>query len=317
METIFLPEQLQFCEPCAEDLQPATLKGAGRCISTYFDHDFGLDIIDDYTVAKPRTIHVGGDDWYILSLRVSGHTHERVDKRLYSLGAYTCSMVHYVKHVQYELTISSDVPLTDICVIFRSSVLARKLGCPLQEIKELLHPEHKSDSDPWFNLRSLTPAMERVIADLLTINTKTPTYRLIAEAKTLELLALYIAELQAEMASVNRDTARCREGLNKVKCYLEEHYREDPDLNRLASMVGFNRRKLTEQFKATFGKTVREYNQELRMEKAKALLQHSDTTVTRIADGVGYDHQSNFAKAFRQKVGMTPRAYRAQRQSNP
>lgn len=52
------------------------------------------------------------------------------------------------------------------------------------------------------------------------------------------------------------------------------------------------------------------YLANLRMMEAERLLIESDAAMTHIAESVGYDNPSNFARAFKQFTGMSPREYR-------
>ena len=52
------------------------------------------------------------------------------------------------------------------------------------------------------------------------------------------------------------------------------------------------------------------YINDLRIEKAKPLLLHSDSSVTEIALEVGFNNTSYFIKKFRQATGMSPHKFR-------
>jgi AraC-like DNA-binding protein len=52
---------------------------------------------------------------------------------------------------------------------------------------------------------------------------------------------------------------------------------------------------------------------ERRVREAQLLLLEASLTIAQVAERVGYEHQSSFAAAFRERVGMTPRDYRQHR----
>ena len=56
--------------------------------------------------------------------------------------------------------------------------------------------------------------------------------------------------------------------------------------------------------------TPMKYLANLRMIEAERLLIEGEATITFIAESVGYDNPSNFARAFKQFTGMSPREYR-------
>lgn len=63
--------------------------------------------------------------------------------------------------------------------------------------------------------------------------------------------------------------------------------------------------KLSSLFKQIYGMTLFDYIQELRVKKAKELLQ-DEMTVKCVAQTVGYKRHSSFTEMFKQKTGITP-----------
>ncbi len=101
--------------------------------------------------------------------------------------------------------------------------------------------------------------------------------------------------------------------LSRARAILEERDGDSPSIVKLSSMVGLNRRKLTEGFKAVYGDTVAGYALELRMRKGYQLLKESPLPVHEIAVECGYEHPSNFTIAFRRRFGRSPSEIRAQK----
>jgi AraC-like DNA-binding protein len=63
---------------------------------------------------------------------------------------------------------------------------------------------------------------------------------------------------------------------------------------------------LKKGFKALVGKTIHEYQQELRISRAKVLLQHEGQSVTDVANILGYSSISHFSTAFKRVTGLKP-----------
>ena len=59
-------------------------------------------------------------------------------------------------------------------------------------------------------------------------------------------------------------------------------------------------------FKQLFGQTIFDYTQNLRMDKAKELLEKTERSITEIAFDVGYEYSSNFTTAFKRRFSITP-----------
>ena len=63
---------------------------------------------------------------------------------------------------------------------------------------------------------------------------------------------------------------------------------------------------LKKGFKTVTGKTIHEYHQELRISKAKELLQQQGQSVTDVANTLGYSSISHFSTAFKRVTGLKP-----------
>ena len=121
-----------------------------------------------------------------------------------------------------------------------------------------------------------------------------------------------IKPIEAEYTTSDVPFSEVRK-LSRARTILEEHDGDSPSIAKLSAMVGLNRRKLTEGFKAVYGDTVAGYALELRMRKGYQLLKESPLPVHEIAEECGYEHPSNFTIAFRRRFGCSPSEIRAQK----
>ncbi len=99
--------------------------------------------------------------------------------------------------------------------------------------------------------------------------------------------------------------------LERIKAYIKDHLHETISPAALASMAGLSVSHLRKLFKASVGMTLHRYIIYQRIKKAGKLLASTDMLITDIAFEVGYQEVSNFIKAFRKEMGVTPKRYRA------
>ena len=78
----------------------------------------------------------------------------------------------------------------------------------------------------------------------------------------------------------------------------------------LARHAGLESRTFLRRFVAATGMKPSEYQQRLRMTRARELLEFSRTSVDQIAAAVGYDDVGGFRRVFRKIIGLTPSDYR-------
>jgi len=98
--------------------------------------------------------------------------------------------------------------------------------------------------------------------------------------------------------------------VNAVKQLILDNLGDLPNLSEIARSVGTYREKLTLMFREQTGMTVFAFIREARIARGVELLQQTDIDVQDIALLIGFHNAGNFATAFRERMGMTPSAYR-------
>lgn len=97
--------------------------------------------------------------------------------------------------------------------------------------------------------------------------------------------------------------------VNEAIEYIENNLSADLKLENVAKQVLVSPIHFHNCFKAATGKTLHEYVEEKRINKAIHLLLNTDMTLTEIAYFCGFSSQSYFSYAFKRKMNTTPRKY--------
>lgn len=98
--------------------------------------------------------------------------------------------------------------------------------------------------------------------------------------------------------------------IKRVLDYMNQHYPETISARELALMSNFSEYYFMKLFRQYTGKTLIGYLNDLRLEKAKALLIHTDKPITEIATKVGFNNTSYFIKKFQLTSGASPGTFR-------
>jgi AraC-like DNA-binding protein len=98
--------------------------------------------------------------------------------------------------------------------------------------------------------------------------------------------------------------------LRRVRDRMDREYARPLDVESLARGVHMSAGHLSRQFKLAYGESPYAYLMTRRIERAKALLDRGDLSVTDVCFQVGCTSLGTFSTRFTELVGMSPSAYR-------
>ncbi len=97
-----------------------------------------------------------------------------------------------------------------------------------------------------------------------------------------------------------------REKVMEARRVIEQNLDQPLTIKELSRRVAMNECYLKKGFKALVGKTLHEYQQELRIGKAREMLKQPGFSVSDVANSLGYSSISHFSTAFKKATGMKP-----------
>lgn len=104
--------------------------------------------------------------------------------------------------------------------------------------------------------------------------------------------------------------------VQKVKQYINDHYKEPLRLEELAHLVGMTPTSFSRFFKLRTGKPLSDYVLDIRLGFAARLLVDSVRNVSEICFECGFNNLSNFNRVFKSRRGVTPKEFRAMYKKN-
>lgn len=135
-------------------------------------------------------------------------------------------------------------------------------------------------------------------------------YSILAAMDTLDELEEYLREMFREIIqNLERSTGEMNHG-ERVIQYLKDNYREEIVLKDMSNEFGISYSYMRKIVYELTGKSMIDYLNQLRIEKAKELLLDTDLTIKQIAEEVGYYNVQSFNRFFRKYEGMPPSSYK-------
>lgn len=92
--------------------------------------------------------------------------------------------------------------------------------------------------------------------------------------------------------------------------YIRSHFLGELSIDGLSEQFGYNKSYLCRLFKAKVGKTIKSYQNELRICYACQILSETCTPIKNISSQVGFESEKYFMRMFKQYMNTTPTAYR-------
>lgn len=94
--------------------------------------------------------------------------------------------------------------------------------------------------------------------------------------------------------------------VRKVMLLIEQRLDVSTPIEKLCETLGIGRRQLERRFRRDVGLSPAGYRQNLRMERARWLLQNTDLEVTEVGLECGFHDSTHFSRMVRQSLGFSP-----------
>ncbi len=156
-----------------------------------------------------------------------------------------------------------------------------------------------------------------LITELITELQTKDTFYTDSASIMLQNILLYVAKNSIRTLNINTPTAitnsyeiRVPSDVSKIVTYLNEHYTEPIEINKIAQQLQLSHCRFIQLFKKFESVTPKQYIINLRIKKARDFLENSALSIEEIAIKVGYPNPLYFSRIFKKCTGLSPTAYR-------
>lgn len=111
----------------------------------------------------------------------------------------------------------------------------------------------------------------------------------------------------------SRENPKHSEPIRRCCDYIEMNLDRNIRAQELADLVGYSVTYFTRRFREETGFGISDYVKAARIERARILLETSDSSVQEISDKLGFTTRNYFTRCFREVTGKTPIEYRNSR----
>ncbi|MUL84324.1 helix-turn-helix transcriptional regulator [Mycobacterium sp. CBMA247] len=192
----------------------------------------------------------------------------------------------------------------------RSAALARDTAC---EFAQLTLPPAMIGTTTLLPVAGRRdPLLHLLIERIASTAARTDVVARLLRESLADGLRLHILDIYGEQSPAPQPAGRVldRVAQQRLVDFLREALDDEIDLPTLAGLVGMKVDAFRRAFARTFNTTPYQYVLDMRIEKSKSLLTTTTLPMTEISVAVGFSSPSHFATTFKQRVGVTPTAYR-------
>ena len=165
-------------------------------------------------------------------------------------------------------------------------------------------------SSSFLYFESMNPETQLILKNIATVNMNDQLSYFFVQIKVQELLYHLVSKLLKRenvfQKSINNADA---EKLLVARSMILADISEPPLIHTLATTIGMSETKLKQLFKQTFGDTIYNYYQKVRMEEAAFLLKQAGYSVSEVGYQLGFSNLSHFSRLFQKYYGITPKRY--------
>ena len=129
----------------------------------------------------------------------------------------------------------------------------------------------------------------------------------------------HIVQILTDLCQKNHESDAQKDVCSQARKYIQMHFDQSQlSLESIAEHIGCSSGYLSRAFKQKYGISIITHIAEVRIGKAKLLLETTDESIADIAARTGYLSSNTFVKSFKKIEGTTPTAYRSlKRSQNP
>ena len=159
--------------------------------------------------------------------------------------------------------------------------------------------------DPVLNTGLDDAILQPYLSLLDRVRVERPGYQQMIAANTMEILAAALAAVRTSQTD-----GRATAAIHEAKIILAQRAEERVDMEQIAASLHMSYAHFRRLFKQQTGLSPYQYHLQLRINRARELLQSTTLGIKHVAIRLNFENPYHFSKIFKQKTGMSPHQWR-------
>lgn len=221
--------------------------------------------------------------------------------------------VNYLPHWNEGISLPMVTTLKWIMIHMEPHLLETVVASNPEQIPAVLYEISTGAKEKSYcRILPMDASINMVIGQILDCPYQGFLKRLYLESKALELISHSLARQVLPETHKDKPFSLRPQEFERVayaRELVERDLQNPPKLLDLARTVGMPHTKLNYGFREVYGATIFDYLRQIRLKKARILLDQGRMNVSEVAYAVGYSSLSHFAKSFKDYHGTAPGNY--------
>jgi AraC-like DNA-binding protein len=266
----------------------------GKAVNQHpIDPDIDLTVTDiNYVVERPRDhpwgVSYANPDWHVLVFSLSGKSHYTI--RGESITVQKGDVLLFPKHTYHTGVKDLDDPWT-----FQAALFDIRFANAENE-RQFSQLSNVNRGMDFARMNDLFQSLH------YAWNSKQSGFLLQCRIKILEIIYLLLV-------SSGRKTVPHSRAIEQIIFQMTSDMKHFYTLHELSELAGLSSSYLRSLFKAATGKTIIQYQNEIKISKARDLLQSGGINVTEVAHHTGFSDIYYFSRLFKKITGSPPSAF--------
>ncbi len=227
----------------------------------------------------------------------------------YDLALVGCNLEHVWEQYKCESQSIHEITIQLPANFFAASYLNRRV---MQPVKDMLESAQVGVA---FGMKAIMTVYEKLIS--LT-RIEDPSFSEVQKMSAIlyELASSGDYHTLASSHYSHAEVPVTSRRVQKIKDYIDAHYKEEIRIEHLSEMVGMTPNALSRFFKQRTNRSIYSYINEVRISRAAQLLIESTMAVNEVSYQCGFNTISNFNRTFKLVKGMSPKEFRENYRKN-
>ena len=213
-----------------------------------------------------------------------------------------------------NLVLPKEQPTCIFAIVIDRKAFEKKIETFIDEIPDELTDVFRDVNgvNSFFSQGYFSLDVAKYIEEFTTTDLEGFLRHVFLEGKIYEIISHYLKQYLDDLQDPAKQIIlrqRTVEKIEKASNIIEQEMDVLGSIMSLAKRVGLNQNTLQEGFNQLYKKSVNNYIKDVRLEKAKELMEVTDLNITEITYRIGINSRSYFSKLFKEKFGLTPTMY--------